>query len=304
MSRVTARRAGPRLTVPYGRAVAAFAALMSSVLWGSADFFGGLISRRMPAFVVVAASQLVALLFVAPIAWLTGGFDVAAGAYLWWGAAAGIVGALALGSFYYALSIGTMGVVSPLSAMGIVVPVIVGLVIGERPAPVQLVGIAIITVAVVLVGGPDVRTDEEDDPHGHGPRSVVFALLAALGFGLALVFLGLGGQQDWLMTVVAQRTASTALIGLPVLAVMGRKVLRRRDWPALGGVGLGDVSANATYAWSTSVGLLSITAVFASLFPVATVLLARFVLHERLSRLQSIGVVAAVVGIVMIGAGS
>ncbi len=280
--------------------MAALLALLSSVMWGGADFLGGLISRRLPALVVVAASQLVALLVVLPIAALTGGFTRPTG-YLAWGAAAGIVGCLALTSFYYALSIGTMGIVSPLSATGIVVPVVVGLATGDRPNWLEVGGIVAAGVGVVLAGGPDVHAEPGDR---HGPRPVIFALLAALGFGFTLVALSYGGRIDPLMTVVAQRTASGLLIGIPVLLVTGRHVLRRSDTPMLVTVGIGDVAANATYAWSATMGALTVTAVLGSLFPVTTLLLARTFLHERLTRLQGIGVAVALVGVVLLGAGS
>jgi drug/metabolite transporter (DMT)-like permease len=106
------------------------------------------------------------------------------------------------------------------------------------------------------------------------------------------------------MTVVAQRAASGLLIGVPVLLIMGRHVLHRRDAPLLAAIGVGDVAANATFAWSASLGALTVTAVLGSLFPVATLLLARTFLHERLSRLQGIGVVVALAGVLALGAGS
>jgi len=118
------------------------------------------------------------------------------------------------------------------------------------------------------------------------------------------VALSYGGRVDPLMTVVAQRLASGLLIGVPVLLVLGRHVLKKGDAPMLAAIGLGDVAANATYAWSASLGLLTITAVLGSLFPVATLLLARTFLHERLTRLQGIGVTVALVGVVLIGIGS
>ena len=132
-------------------------ALLSSLLWGSADFFGGLYTRRMQAVVVVLVSQAVALVLIVPTAWLAGSFDDPSG-YLWWGIAAGIVGPTALVAFYMALSIGTMGVVSPIAATGIVIPVVWGLAEGDRPSMVQIFGIVLGFAGVVLAGGPDIRT--------------------------------------------------------------------------------------------------------------------------------------------------
>ncbi len=128
-------------------------ALLSSLLWGTADFFGGIFTKRMPAVVVVLISQMIALALIVPTVWLIGSFDDPSG-YFWWGVGAGIVGPVGLVSFYRALSIGTMGVVSPIAATGIIVPVAWGLAQGEQPSVLQFIGIAMAFVGVVLAGRP------------------------------------------------------------------------------------------------------------------------------------------------------
>ena len=281
--------------------MAAALALLSSLLWGSADFFGGLYTRRMQAVLVVLVSQAIALFVILPIAWLSGSFQDPAG-YLWWGIAAGIVGPTALVAFYLALSIGTMGVVSPIAATGIIVPVVWGLVLGDRPSTMQMIGIALGFAGVVLAGGPDV--DQDDDPaRAAHARSIVLALVAAVGFGLAFVCLAGGAEFSVGMTLVVQRSTSVLLLVIPVLVMTGLRGLSLRDLPGLAGVGVGDVAANGAFAWSASLGLLSVTAVLGSLYPVATLLLARFLLKERLTRLQGYGVALALVGVVLLAAG-
>jgi drug/metabolite transporter (DMT)-like permease len=276
-------------------------ALLSSLLWGTADFFGGLFTKRMPAVVVVLISQAIALVLIVPTVWLLGSFDDPSG-YFWWGVGAGIVGPVGLVSFYWALSIGTMGVVSPIAATGIIVPVAVGLANGEQPSTLQYLGIAVAFVGVVLAAGPDVPHENVEARDAH-LKSIVLALVAAVGFGLAFVFLAGGGEYSVGMTIVVQRATSVLLMVVPVIVFTRLAGLRWRDLPGLAGVGAGDAAANGAFAWSSTFGLLSVTAVLGSLYPVATLLLARILLKERLTRLQIYGVIGALVGIVLLSAG-
>lgn len=280
--------------------MAALLALLSSLLWGTADFFGGLYTRRMAAVLVVLVSQAIALSLILPTVWLAGSFDDPTG-YFWWGVAAGIVGPAALICFYWALAIGTMGVVSPIAATGIVVPVVWGLVDGEQPSLWQYAGIVVGFIGVVLASGPDVPRDNEQAHQAH-VRSIVLALVAAVGFGGALVCLNGGGTYSVGMTLVVQRSTSVLLLVVPVIVFTRLKGLRVSDLPGLAAVGVGDASANGAFAWASSLGLLSVTSVLGSLYPVATLLLARSILGERLTRLQQYGVVLALVGIVLLAA--
>ncbi|HVQ18940.1 MAG TPA: EamA family transporter [Actinomycetes bacterium] len=281
--------------------MAAALALLSSLLWGTADFFGGVYSRHMQAVVVVLVSQAIALTLIIPTVWLAGSFDDPSG-YLWWGIGAGIVGPVALVAFYMALSIGTMGIVSPLAATGIVIPVVWGFGQGDRPSVLQMVGIVVGFCGVVLAGGPDIRQEERPNREGHA-RSIALALLAAVGFGFAFVCLDGGGEFSVGMTLLVQRSTSVLLMVVPVVLITRLRGVRRKDLVGLTGVGLGDAGANGAFAWSSSLGLLSVTAVLGSLYPVATLLLARTLLHERLTRLQGYGVSLALVGILLLAAG-
>jgi drug/metabolite transporter (DMT)-like permease len=255
----------------------------------------------MAAVVVVLISQAIALALIVPTVWLVGAFDDPSG-YFWWGVAAGIVGPVGLVSFYWALSIGTMGVVSPIAATGIVVPVVWGLVEGEQPSTLQFAGIVVGFVGVVLAGGPDVPHDDHAARQVH-VKSIVLALVAALGFGGSFVCLAGGGEYSIGMTLLVQRSTSVLLMVVPVVLLTRLAGLRRRDLPGLAGVGAGDAAANGAFAWSSTLGLLSVTSVLGSLYPVATLLLARIVLGERLTRLQGYGVLLAMVGIALLAAG-
>jgi drug/metabolite transporter (DMT)-like permease len=272
-------------------------ALASSLLWGAGDFLGGTTSRRLPAVAVVGVSQALALLVFVLVAWMTG--EAAAGmpAQGWlWAMAAGAAGLVGLVAFYAALARGTMGVVAPLAALGVVVPLAVGLLGGERPGAVQLVGATMGVVGGVLASGPEVRGGASRGP-------VLLALLAGVAFGLTLVFLARGSEDSPLLTLVGMRMTSVSV--LVVLAVVARSIggVRGRDLPLLATIGLLDGGANLTYAIATTSGLLSLVSVLASLYPAVTVVLARVFHHERMTRVQDVGVVTAVLGVVLVASG-
>jgi drug/metabolite transporter (DMT)-like permease len=276
-------------------------ALLSSVMWGSADFLGGTLTRRAHAVAVVACSQVLSLLVVLPFAALTGAFDDPTG-YLPWALAAGLVGMVSLIAFYAALATGTMGVVAPIAATGVVVPVAIGLAGGDRPHAIQLVGVVLAIAGVVLASGPEIRGVETGRARG-GARSLLLALFAAVGFGLVLWLLAKGGHYSVPMTLVTQRTASLGVAVVLALAVRSSGGLTRRDLPLLLLIGVGDATANGLFTFATRGGLVSLVSVLGSLYPVVTVLGARFVHGERMRPIQNAGVVSALAGVTLIAAG-
>lgn len=287
--------------------MAALLALLSSALWGTSDFLGGTASRRIPATSVLGVSQLVALLGLVPLAAVLGAFDEPT-SYVLPAVAAGLAGVVALGCFYRALAIGTMGVVAPVASLGVVVPVVLGLLQGERPGPFALAGMALAIVGVVLASGPELSGGGRG-----GAQALVLAVIAAVGFGavLALVAEGSGGE-DGTLTAVVMVLLTMRLVS--VLALSGAWLALRRsrgaglgvgraDVTVLVAIGVFDVGANGTYALASQSDLVSISAVLASLYPVVTVLLARRFHAERLVPVQLVGVVLAVTGVVLIAGG-
>jgi drug/metabolite transporter (DMT)-like permease len=179
-------------------------------------------------------------------------------------------------------------------ALGVAVPVVVGLAQGDRPTAWQGAGVVIAIVGVVLASGPELRS-------GSGAtRPLVLAGVAAVGFGTVIVCVAHGARVSTTMTLLVMRATSVGVLG--GLAVAGRVHVRatRRDLPMLIAIGAGDVGANAALAVATTRGLLSMVAVLSSLYPAITVLLARAVHDERLNRVQGIGVTGALVGVVLI----
>lgn len=271
-------------------------ALGSALAYGSADFAGGMLSRRRPAMAVVGVSMalsLVALLIVVAFTGLPATLD-----WLPWSILAGVAGASGLVCFYRSLAFGTVGVVSPISAMGAAIPVIIGLVGGENPGTLQVAGIVLALVGAVLASGPELRGEEHVKA-----TAVWFAVAAAFGFGIAMWAIARGSATSPLMTLVGMRTTSVA--GFAIAAVVLRTIggVTWRDVPALAGIGLTDVAANGLLGLSTTFGLLSVSAVLSALYPVVTVALAAVLLKERMKPVQVAGTVTALAGVVLIAAG-
>ena len=281
--------------------MAALLALVSSLLWGSADFLGGTISRRRKAALVVGASQAAGLLTIALVATLAGAWGDDTG-YLPWAVLSGVAGVVGLVSFYAALAAGTMGVVSPIAALGVVVPVLAGFAQGERPAVWQLVGIVVAIAGVVMASGPELSGKA-------GARPVLLAAVAAVGFGVALLAIAKGSEHSTLMTLTTMRVTSVSLLGAALVVALARGgrrsdyVLSGRDVVLVALVGVADLSANLTFGLASRRDDVSVVSVLGSLYPVVTVLLARVFHDERLGRLQSAGVVLALAGVVLIAAG-
>ncbi|MEV8019727.1 DMT family transporter [Streptomyces sp. NPDC086554] len=280
-------------------------ALATSLLWGLADFGGGLLTRRIPALTVVVASQTIAVIVLGAIVIATGGWTEW-GPQLWFAVGAGLVGPVAMLSFYKALALGPMGVVSPLGSLGVVVPVGVGLFLGERPGVPQFAGIAVAVVGILLAGGPELRGAPVQR------QAVLLTLLAAFGFGavMALISEASSTMTGLFLALFVQRVTNVAAGGaaLYVSVKRGGTALPegtgmgviRASLPALAFVGLADVAANGTYSIAAQNGPVTVAAVLASLYPVVTALAARMVLHERLRGIQAAGAGLALVGTVLL----
>jgi drug/metabolite transporter (DMT)-like permease len=281
--------------------LAAALALSSSLSWGLADFLGGFQSRRHPLLTVLVLSQGFALLllFVAVAAGAPTEHDSAS---TLWAAGSGMVGVIGLVCFYRALAIGTMSIVAPVSATGTVIPVVAGLASGERPSALQVGGM-VLAIAGVILAGRD-ASEPGSEAQRTARAAVLLALVAAVGFGSFFV----GVDQ-------AQETADDTWVllaarGPEVLIVLAVFAIRRPGLPAspaalvpILAIGFFDLLANLLFVLATGRGLLSVVGVLGALYPAVTVLLARAVLHERLTRAQDVGVIITLAGVVVLGAG-
>jgi uncharacterized membrane protein len=265
-------------------------------VWGCADFGGGWVTRRLPVFAVALVSQLAGFVPLVVAIALRGDVD---GRSLWIGALGGVGGAVGLSAFYKAMALGTMSVVSPITACSALVPFVLSLATGERPATIAALG-AILALSGAILASLEERKSSSPER----ARAVLLAVVSAVAIGLFVYFIGLGSREgDVLSTLVGARVGSLSTLVLLVVGSRSPVRLPRVSLPAVAAVGLGDVTANALFAFASGHGLLSLVSVLGSQYPVVTVLLAHVLLGERLTRAQRAGVVVALAGVAAIAAG-
>jgi uncharacterized membrane protein len=270
--------------------------LASALSWGTADFGGGLTSRRAALFGVVLVSQLVGLLLALPIA-VARGEAIPGWTDVGLSAAAGVLGMVGILSLYRGLAIGRMGVVAPVTGvLGASVPVAAGMVLDGIPQGAVLGGIMLAILAVALVSRA---------PGHPGQRSgIELGIAAGLGIGLFNVTISRVTEGYVFGPLVIIRGVQALLIVAVVLAARPAWRLDRRVLPAVAGIGVLDMAGNGFYIMAAQVGPLAVAAVLSSLYPVATILLATVILRERLGRLHALGILAALVAIALISSGS
>jgi len=272
--------------------VVALLALASSACWGTSDFFAGLFSRRRPPLAVVGWTQSLAFVVVSAIVLFRLG-DVPWTGWALWSVAAGLSGLTGLVCFYTALATGTMGVVAPIAALGVAVPVLLGVATGDEPAAWTWVGMVVAIVGITLASGPELTG-------AVSARPVVLAGVAAVGFGLALFCIDRGAQTSTLMTLWGMRGTSFVLFATLAMVLRRTGGVVAREVPALTLIGCADMAANFLFGLASSRGQVSVASVLASLYPVVTIVLARFVLGERLRRVQQVGAALSLVGAAVI----
>ena len=268
--------------------------LLAAAFYGAADFCGGFATKRNGMFAVAIASQasgLVLLLAVMPL--LGGRFTHDALVY---GVLGGACGGLGIVLLYHALSVGKMGVVSPITAvLAASLPVVAGMARGDRLSSWQLAGIVLALAAVVLIS----LSTEPDGRFEFSTAGVREAVASGLLLGGFYIFLALAGKTTGLYPLLFARSGSVALL-LLIAGALRRGVIPATLLPLVLFAGAIDMSANVLYVLSAYAGYLSIAAVLTSLYPASTVFLARFVLGERLANVQKIGVALALAGVALI----
>ena len=276
--------------------MASLLALLSSFLWGSADFYGGKLAKRYPSIAVTGLSQSMGLLFGIIAIVLTSSFhapDLSWTSYFLPGIVAGISGFLGLTFFYAGLATGRMGVVSPISSLGALIPLTVALINGERPTTLQLLGMGIALIGAFCASGPEIQS-------GLSLKPLALALGATFGFGAALTFIAMGSKDSSLLTMTTMRVTSVSIAALIALRYRSIGGIPAKTLPLLIFIGVADFLANFTIGIATTKGLVSITMVLGSLFPIVTSVMAFKFLHERLHRVQYAGIVFAILGISLI----
>lgn len=272
--------------------------LASAFSWGVSDFMGGLQSRRLPVLAVLAVSQPFGLILIAVLIPLIGADPISTDKF----ALAFLAGAASLGglgAFYAAMAMGTVSVVAPIAALGVVVPVAVGLAEGQAPAAIQLAGL------IPAIAGVVVLSYEEDPQHAAvARRSVVLAIIAGIGFGIFFTALDAASPDRPGWAILAVRLGGVSAVAAALYVSRPRLAGVTAAMPALLAIGFFDILANALFAIASTKGVLPVVAVGGSMYPAFTVALAHGVLGERLARVQWGGVVLALLGVAMIAAGS
>jgi len=269
--------------------------LAAAILYGVGDFAGGIASRRHTAITVLLLSYPVGALLMAAMLPLFGGHnDAKATVYGVAGGAAGLLGVVLM---YSLMTIAPINVISPVTAvLAAIVPVVVGVGIGERPHVTAWFGIVLGLGAVLLVS----RTTEAN-PHGRiAVRTLLLALVSGLGFGFYFVFLARAGDDSGLWPLVISRFSSAALI-VPLAITRGAlSMIRGRMLGIVVLAGACDALANMCFLLASRHGLLSLASVLTSLYPATTVILAVWLLREHTSGTQRMGLALAAGSIVLI----
>lgn len=312
-----------------------FLALVASLLLGLSDYLGGALSRRVPLMVVLLGAQVVAALAVSTRL-LVEPFQPDLAEAVMWGALGGLTQAIGVAALFRGLAIGTMGVVAPISAFAVIVPVVVGLLGGDEVGALLGVGLVVAVVGSVLATGPEFRRERPaasgdfgfvagtaSSPAKRSRRSIVLALIAATGFGTSQVALARGAAVDLTTTLVMTAVVVLALYivgfsvwihvrlrgaaarlhrGRPAMPALAATRIRPRDLVGIGAIGLLTYLANLSFGLASQDGALSVVAVLAALYPAVVALLSWRLLGERLQLVQVVGVVLVLTGVAAIAA--
>lgn len=282
---------------PFGPASVIAFGLVSALAWGIADFGGGLASRRATLFGVVLVSQVAGLVVAIGLAILRGE-PWPAPADFAWSALSGVIGTAGVLALYGGLAVGRMGVVAPVAGvLGASVPVLAGIALQGLPQPIVLAGIGLAIVAVVLVsrvaGGV-----------GAGRSGIELGIVAGLCIGLFNVTISRIDESLVFGPVSIVRIVAIGLVAAVILVARHPGQVPARLLPAVAVIGVLDMTGVAAFLFAEGSGPLAVASILSSLYPVTTVLLAAIVLRERVTRHHAIGIAAAAVAILLIGAGS
>lgn len=264
----------------------------ASLAWGVADFVGPLVGRTLGALRVLFWAQVGGLAAIALAVAVRG--EGPHGWLVLLAMPAALAGTLGLWAYYRGIAAGAISVVAPIAGASAVIPVVYGIATGDSPSALQLVGVACAIVGVVLASLE----------HQEGARRVAagagLALLAAIGFGFYFPPMHAAGKADFWWASLLFRATALLVIAAAVGAQRPNLRLRPRDLAIVVAVGVGDTLGNALFAASSGHGLISLTSVLASLYPIITVLLAAAVLKERTAPVQRAGIALTLAGVILI----
>jgi drug/metabolite transporter (DMT)-like permease len=267
-------------------------ALGASLAWGIADFVGPLVGRVLGALRVLFWAQVGGVVAIAAAVAVRGQRP-----HEWvilLAAPAALAGTLGLGAYYRGVAAGAMSVVAPIAGASAIIPVVFGIATGDKPSALQIAGIACALLGVVLA------SLERQEGSRRLAAGVGLAVLAAIGFGFYFPPMHAAGKADFWWASLVFRTTSLLVVAAAVAARRPDLRVRPRELAIVLGVGIGDTLGNGLYAASSGHGLVSLTAVLASLYPIVTVLLAAAVLGEQTASTQKAGIVLTLAGVILI----
>lgn len=274
--------------------------LLSALSWGTGDFSGGLATRRSNVYVVVIVSQLVGVMTL--IIWAVVSAEAWPDMYdLIWGGAAGLAGAVGLLALYQGLAQGRMGVVAPLTAvMAAALPVVYGAFTLGFPGASQQGGFVLALIAVWLIS----REQETHPLHTANAfaTDLRLAIIAGSGFGVFFILIGRASETAVLWPLVSARIASITTLFAAALVLHQQQLPMRSQLPLIMLAGIFDTGGNVFFALAAQAGRVDIAAILASLYPAATILLARFILHEHIALVQWVGIALALMAVILIAA--
>ena len=277
--------------------MAVLLALAAAALSGTGDFLGGLGSRRGRVFAIVLLNHLAGLVVVLAIGpFFDGSLD---GATVLWGSLAGLSGAVAVVALYTGFSRSSIAIVSPIAAVGGGVwPALWEIAGGELPSAVVGAGIVLGLVAIWTISSGGHARSGEDVRAG-----IAFGMLAGLGFGGLLIFLSLAPESSGIWALVPARAAGGIAVVVVALALQRDFLPNRRS--LVPGVSAGALTllGNAAFIIASTKGSLAVVSVLAAMFPAATVILARVVLGERLTRQRQVGLALAIIAVGLVAGG-
>lgn len=273
-------------------------ALGAALGWGISDFLGGLKSRSAALLSVLLISQAAALVILIVIVTFLGEGPPDS-RFIVYAAVAGLAETVGVAALYRGLAVGVMSIVAPVAAIAPVLPLAVGLLLGEVPSPIQGVGLVLAVAGVVITSRQQRSSDQATR---RLVSSILYGLVSALGFGIFFVALDAASEGDipWAL-LVARLTAVTAIVSAVALTP-SRLAVQRTDVITLAFIGVLIVIADFMYATATTLGLLSVVAVLGALHTIVTIGLAGIYLHERIERLQRFGIAACLLGVLIITA--
>ncbi len=294
-----AKAATGRAAYIYAAVGAILLSLAASASWGVSDFLGGLQARRMPGIVVVAGSQVVAGLILALFVLPFTGLETNAA---WIALAGGVAGACGITALYSGLALGPMSIVASISSTAAAAPILFGIATGERPTALQGVGMVLAGVGVVIAA-QDRPVSEELRIASR--RAVLLALAAAVAFGASLILVERATRgSDPLTTVYWARVGTLSAIAIAI-AVLRPPLASLRAAPRVTfAIGIADIGGVLLYATATTKGLLGITALLSSMYPVLTIVLAHTLLGERIRPMQAVGVASVLAGVALLSLSS